>query len=69
MVQVPAMNKVTEETLQPQDNVVIKQVFVDRIPSNWTIEAAEDDLIYATSGKTQERFKGNIEEFNAMLRG
>jgi hypothetical protein len=57
-------------TYSPPD-VLKKDGFIDRIPSNWDIriDPENPDKIIAVSNKTNEKFEGVMKDFNTLLRG
>ena len=43
--------------------------FRDCVPSHWHLVPAQDNLIEAYNSRSQERFVGEMADFNQMLRG
>lgn len=50
---------------------VVKQVvpFQGNIPAYWVINGNQDGTISASNSQTGETFEGDMEDFNARLRG
>lgn len=43
--------------------------FLDKVPCNWVIVENEEGIVEATNLNSGEKFAGNLEDFNASLRG
>ena len=56
-----------EPTGKPNDDKAFSAR--ERVPSDWEINAADGDAIYARNNSTGRVFEGTIAEFNQKLRG
>lgn len=66
-----AEKPVLTKTKVPSNAPVNKDPFAanEKGPSDWTLEAGEDDQVIGRNSLTGREFVGTMKEFNAKLRG
>ena len=69
-VQLETEEVVTPVVAEKKSSISLGAVtFTDRSPCNWHIVELDDGMIEARNSNSGETFTGNLEDFNASLRG